>query len=92
MKINSKHFRVREGDEDNLRKWLTDVEPVYRSKEQYHELLAEHITHPPPSTERRPEVEVGFDGRSRKVGLSLNLILFSFRPARLAFQKRLSVA
>jgi polyphosphate kinase 2 (PPK2 family) len=43
MKINSKHFRVREGDEVNLRKWSTDVEPVYRSKEQYHELLAEHV-------------------------------------------------
>ena len=43
MKITSKHFRVREGDEVNLRKWLTDVEPVYRSKEQYHEFLAEHV-------------------------------------------------
>jgi PPK2 family polyphosphate:nucleotide phosphotransferase len=43
MKINSKDFRVREGDEVNLRKWPTNVEPVYKSKEQYQELLEEHV-------------------------------------------------
>ena len=43
MKINSKDFRVREGDEVNLRKWPTNVEPVYKSKDQYHKLLAEHV-------------------------------------------------
>jgi PPK2 family polyphosphate:nucleotide phosphotransferase len=43
MKISSKEFRVREGDEVNLRKWPTNVEPVYKSKEQYHKLLAEHV-------------------------------------------------
>jgi PPK2 family polyphosphate:nucleotide phosphotransferase len=43
MKINSKDFRVREGDEVNLRKWPTNAEPVYKSKEQYHEFLAEHV-------------------------------------------------
>ena len=43
MKIDSKHFRVREGDEVILRKWPTDVEPVYKSKERYHELLAAHV-------------------------------------------------
>jgi hypothetical protein len=43
MKINSKDFRVREGDEVNLRKWPTTAEPVYKSKEQYHKLLAEHV-------------------------------------------------
>lgn len=43
MKINSKHFRVREGDEVDLRKWPTTVEPVYRSKEQYHQILEEHV-------------------------------------------------
>jgi len=43
MKISSKDFRVREGDEVNLRKWPTRVEPVYKSKEQYQTLLAEHV-------------------------------------------------
>ena len=43
MKINSKDFRIREGDEINLRKWPTRVEPVYKSKEQYQTLLAEHV-------------------------------------------------
>ena len=43
MKINSKDFRVREGDEVDLKKWPTLVDPVYDSKEQYQELLDEHI-------------------------------------------------
>jgi PPK2 family polyphosphate:nucleotide phosphotransferase len=43
MKISSKKFRVREGDEVDLRKWPTSVEPVYKSKEQYHKLLGEHV-------------------------------------------------
>ena len=43
MKISSKDFRVREGDEVNLHKWPTRVEPVYKSKEQYQTLLAEHV-------------------------------------------------
>ena len=43
MKINSKDFRVPEGDEVNLRKWPTNVEPIYKSKEQYHKLLGEHV-------------------------------------------------
>jgi hypothetical protein len=43
MKINSKDFRVREGDDVNLGKWPTLVEPVYKSKEQYQELLKEHV-------------------------------------------------
>jgi hypothetical protein len=43
MKINSKDFRVKEGDEANLKKWLTIVKPVYKSKEQYEELLKEHV-------------------------------------------------
>lgn len=43
MKINSKDFRVREGDDVSLRKWPTKVDPVYKSKEQYQELLAEHV-------------------------------------------------
>jgi len=43
MKIDSKHYRVREGDEVNLRKWPTSVKPVYKSKEQYQELLKKHV-------------------------------------------------
>ena len=34
MKINSKDFRVQEGDKVNLKKWPTKVDPVYKSKEQ----------------------------------------------------------
>ena len=43
MKINSKDFRVREGDEVDLKKWPTKVDPVYKSKEQYKKLLEEHV-------------------------------------------------
>jgi PPK2 family polyphosphate:nucleotide phosphotransferase len=43
MKISSKEFRMREGDELNLRKWPTILEPVYKSKEQYQKLLGEHV-------------------------------------------------
>jgi len=43
MKISSKNFRVHEGDEVNLKKWPTRVDPVYKSKEQYHELPREHV-------------------------------------------------
>jgi PPK2 family polyphosphate:nucleotide phosphotransferase len=43
MKIASKPYCVREGDEVNLRKWPTVVEHLYRSKEQYQELLAERV-------------------------------------------------
>jgi PPK2 family polyphosphate:nucleotide phosphotransferase len=45
MKMNnsSNDFRVAEGDEVNLKKWPTRVDPVYKSKEQYEELLREHV-------------------------------------------------
>jgi PPK2 family polyphosphate:nucleotide phosphotransferase len=43
MKINSKDFRVPEGDAVNLRKWPTKVKPVYKSKEHYQELLEKHV-------------------------------------------------
>src|ERR1017187_1386835 len=43
MKISSNEFSVREGHEVNLRKWRTNVKPVYKSKKQYHKLLAEHV-------------------------------------------------
>ena len=34
---------MKEGDEVNLNKWPTAVEPVYKSKRQYEELLREHV-------------------------------------------------
>jgi PPK2 family polyphosphate:nucleotide phosphotransferase len=43
MKIDSDDFRVREGDTVRLKKWPTRVKPVYKSKDQYHEMLADHI-------------------------------------------------
>jgi polyphosphate kinase 2 (PPK2 family) len=43
MKIHSKDFRVQEGDDVDLKKWPTTVDPVYKSKEQYQELLGDHI-------------------------------------------------
>jgi PPK2 family polyphosphate:nucleotide phosphotransferase len=43
MKFSSKDFRVREGDEVDLRKWPTTVSPVYESEEHYHKLLREHV-------------------------------------------------
>ena len=43
MKINSKDFLVRPGEKVKLKKWPTNVKPVYKSKEQYHQILAEHI-------------------------------------------------
>jgi PPK2 family polyphosphate:nucleotide phosphotransferase len=42
MKIDSKDFRVT-GKKVNLSKWPTIVKPVYKSKEQYQELLGEHV-------------------------------------------------
>ena len=43
MKINSKDFRVREGDKVNLKKWPTLVDPAYKSKDQYKKPLGEHV-------------------------------------------------
>ena len=44
MKISPKDFRVREGDDVDLKKWPTRIEAVYKSKEQYQELLTDHVT------------------------------------------------
>lgn len=44
MKINSADFRVREGDNVDLRKWPTNVKPVYTSKEDYHQLQSDHVS------------------------------------------------
>ena len=43
MKISSKGFRVPEGERINLKKWPTKVDPVYKSKEEYQELLRGHV-------------------------------------------------
>jgi hypothetical protein len=43
MKISSKDFCVREGDEVNLEKWPTIIDSVYKSKKHYQELLEEHV-------------------------------------------------
>ena len=43
MKTKSKDFRVTEGHNVDLGKWPTKTEPFYKSKEQYHELLGEHV-------------------------------------------------
>ena len=43
MKIKSNDFRLREGNEVNLKKWPTLIDPVYKSKTQYEKLLEEHV-------------------------------------------------
>jgi PPK2 family polyphosphate:nucleotide phosphotransferase len=43
MKIKAADYRVREGHKVHLRKWPTKAAPVYKSKKQYQELLAEHV-------------------------------------------------
>jgi PPK2 family polyphosphate:nucleotide phosphotransferase len=44
MKIDSKDFRVKEGDSVRLSKWPTRVKPVYKSEKQYGKLLANDIS------------------------------------------------
>lgn len=41
--MHSKDFRVHEGDEVDLKKWPTKIDPVYKSKAQYEKRLAEHV-------------------------------------------------
>ena len=43
MKISTKEFRVRVGDQVRLKKMPTKVKPFYKSDEHYKELLAAHI-------------------------------------------------
>ena len=43
MKIDSKDFRVAAGDKVDLKKWPTTVDPVYKSKEDYQEILHDHV-------------------------------------------------
>jgi hypothetical protein len=44
MKIHSKDFRVREGDEVSLKKWPTLVDPVYKTKDQHKKILDQHVS------------------------------------------------
>ena len=43
MKINSKDFRARPGEEVKLKEWPTRVKPFCKSKKRYQKLLAEHV-------------------------------------------------
>ncbi|MHB1215183.1 MAG: ADP-polyphosphate phosphotransferase [Thiobacillus sp.] len=43
MKIKSKDYRVKEGDEVDLRKWPTRVEPAYASNKKYEKHLKEQV-------------------------------------------------
>jgi PPK2 family polyphosphate:nucleotide phosphotransferase len=43
MGIRPKDLRVPEGDKVDLRKWPTRVKPIFKSKAQYEQILAEHI-------------------------------------------------
>jgi PPK2 family polyphosphate:nucleotide phosphotransferase len=43
MKIKSKDFRVRQGEEVKLTKWPTLVKPFFKSKKRYQKLLQKHV-------------------------------------------------
>ena len=42
MKIKPRDFRVSQGDSVRLKKWPTGIKPLYKSKQHYEEILAEH--------------------------------------------------
>jgi PPK2 family polyphosphate:nucleotide phosphotransferase len=44
MKISLKDFRVKEDHEVDLDRWPTKTDPVYKSKEHYQTLLADHVS------------------------------------------------
>src|SRR5262245_20342963 len=43
MKLRSSDFRVKEGDQVNLKKWPAVVDPIYESKKHYQKLLRDHV-------------------------------------------------
>ncbi len=43
MTMNPKNFRVREGDDVNLRKWPTKVAPAYESEAHFKKVMDEHV-------------------------------------------------
>ena len=45
MKIHTRDFCVREGEKVKLKKWPTRADPVYKSKDEYQEILNDHVQH-----------------------------------------------
>ena len=43
MKLDTKDFRVGEGDDVDIKTWPTAVDPIYQSKADYHAILADHV-------------------------------------------------
>ena len=43
MKIKAKDYRVREGVQVDLKEWPTNMPAIYASKEEYHQLLQDHV-------------------------------------------------
>ncbi len=43
MEINSKDFVVRPGDKVKLDKWPTGIKPIYKSKDEYKQMLSENV-------------------------------------------------
>jgi hypothetical protein len=43
MRIKVTDFIVGEGDTVNLKKWPTAVDPVYKAKKDYQDILLEHV-------------------------------------------------
>jgi hypothetical protein len=43
MEIHPKQFRVSPGANVKLKRWPTQVDPFYKSKAHYHEILADHV-------------------------------------------------
>jgi PPK2 family polyphosphate:nucleotide phosphotransferase len=44
VKIDAKTFRVKQGDDVDVEDWPTTVAPAYRSKADYHDMLADHVS------------------------------------------------
>lgn len=65
MKIDSNDFRVRDRDEVDLRDWPTMVDRVYKSKEHYQKLLAEHVAQLSSRTRRTTTTRSGTAGIAR---------------------------
>jgi len=43
MKIDTDDFRVRPEEKVKLKKWSTEIEPLYKSKDDYRQAMAEHV-------------------------------------------------
>jgi hypothetical protein len=43
VKMHTNQFHVAEGEEVDLKKWPTKIDPVYKSKAQYKELLEARV-------------------------------------------------